>query len=230
MSRMLANIPGIFWTDSELEGQLSLNGILTLVDLQNFSRNLESIPLETRSQVAYADRILLNKRDLVNDQEYTLTVAMVTQLNPLANVFTCTFGQVDFDFVFGIESLDKQRLISLLAAQDSLEHRHALDISTISLRNDSKPLDLVKFREFIGTLLWEPLPGLEIFRIKGLLWVKDSHLVHVIQAVHKTMDIEDYTTWKESGNPQMTKVVLIGKGVEEHVEDLQRGFSRCFQS
>ena len=57
-------IASLFWLDEALESRLRLDGIVCMVDALNIEQQL-STTLEAAQQVAYADRILLNKIDLV---------------------------------------------------------------------------------------------------------------------------------------------------------------------
>ncbi|RHY82434.1 hypothetical protein DYB37_010420 [Aphanomyces astaci] len=62
-------LASIFWVDSELEGRITLDGIVTLVDAKNIAWHLEQQTNEVMSQIAYADRILVNKADLMPDAD-----------------------------------------------------------------------------------------------------------------------------------------------------------------
>eukprot|EP00529_Nitzschia_sp_RCC80_P000527 CAMPEP_0113483470 /NCGR_PEP_ID=MMETSP0014_2-20120614/23449_1 /TAXON_ID=2857 /ORGANISM="Nitzschia sp." /LENGTH=550 /DNA_ID=CAMNT_0000377015 /DNA_START=11 /DNA_END=1660 /DNA_ORIENTATION=- /assembly_acc=CAM_ASM_000159 len=59
-------IASVFWLDDELESRLKLDGIVSLVDGANILQQLDETE-EAAQQVAYADRILLNKIDLLPD-------------------------------------------------------------------------------------------------------------------------------------------------------------------
>jgi G3E family GTPase len=56
-----------FWTDDQLGTYLKLDGVVCVVDSANILTYLNStdISYEVRQQISYADRILLNKVDLV---------------------------------------------------------------------------------------------------------------------------------------------------------------------
>jgi len=56
-----------FWTDDQLGTYLKLDGVVCVVDSANILSYLKSedISYEVRQQISYADRILLNKSDLV---------------------------------------------------------------------------------------------------------------------------------------------------------------------
>ena len=57
-------IAALFWLDDALESRLRLDGIVTLVDARNVARQLAETE-EAARQIAYADRILINKTDLI---------------------------------------------------------------------------------------------------------------------------------------------------------------------
>jgi G3E family GTPase len=57
-----------FWTDDQLGSCIKLDGMVCVVDCANIFTYLESpdISFEVKQQICYADRILLNKADLVD--------------------------------------------------------------------------------------------------------------------------------------------------------------------
>jgi G3E family GTPase len=57
-------IASVFWLDDELQSRIRLDGIVTLVDACHIHQQLEET-YEASQQVAYADRILINKIDLL---------------------------------------------------------------------------------------------------------------------------------------------------------------------
>jgi G3E family GTPase len=66
-------IASIFWLDDELGSDLFLDAIITLVDAKHVLQHLDdasasSGSFEVAQQIAFADRILLNKIDLVDEQ------------------------------------------------------------------------------------------------------------------------------------------------------------------
>lgn len=59
---------------------------------------------------------------------------------------------------------------------------HDPDVSTVTLRL-SKPVSLEGFHRWMDTLLWDTAKTVDIFRIKGLLDVRDSNLKHGVQVL-----------------------------------------------
>jgi len=64
-------IISIFWADDGLDTSLYLDGVVCVVDSLNIRSYLEdgSISEDVRAQIAYADRVLLNKSDLVSPED-----------------------------------------------------------------------------------------------------------------------------------------------------------------
>ena len=58
-----------FWTDEQLGSCLRLDGVVCVVDAANIITYLNSndIAHEVRQQICYADRVLINKVDLITD-------------------------------------------------------------------------------------------------------------------------------------------------------------------
>lgn len=62
-----------FYMDKELPGRIALDGVVTVVDAANITRHLDKVGKDSDAdavneaveQVAYADRIIVNKTDLV---------------------------------------------------------------------------------------------------------------------------------------------------------------------
>lgn len=64
-------IVSVFWLDEALNSVLTLDGVVTVVDAMFFDRHADDPATfaDFTSQIAYADRILLNKTDLVEEKK-----------------------------------------------------------------------------------------------------------------------------------------------------------------
>eukprot|EP00934_Nitzschia_sp_Nitz4_P002393 Nitzschia sp. Nitz4//scaffold22_size323478//20280//21890//NITZ4_000494-RA/size323478-processed-gene-0.437-mRNA-1//-1//CDS//3329542896//2388//frame0 len=87
-------IASVFWLDDALESRLQLDGIVTLVDAPHILDQLASTE-EASQQVAYADRLLINKIDQLKDPlDVDPIVAALRKLHPTAPVLTTTYSRV----------------------------------------------------------------------------------------------------------------------------------------
>lgn len=106
------NIAPIFWLDDGLGSTIFLDGIVTLVDAKNVLKSLDEgygdeegkfakdehsdHPLLTTAhlQISHADVILINKTDLVSEEELEQVTQRIRSINGLARIKTTTRSQV----------------------------------------------------------------------------------------------------------------------------------------
>jgi G3E family GTPase len=109
-------LAGMFWLDAALESRLRLDGIITVVDATNIQRQLRDTK-EAAQQIAYADRILLNKMDLLmeqdnNNQQHDDDLTQTLRsINPTAPIRPTQFSAVpDLDWILDARCFDPDRL------------------------------------------------------------------------------------------------------------------------
>lgn len=116
-------IASLFWLDDALESRLRLDGIVTLVDAKHIAQQLNET-MEAAQQIAYADRIVLNKIDLLETTPTTRsgdtkdqTVAkeailqMIRAIHPTAPLRETTFSQVpDLNWILDAKCFDADRV------------------------------------------------------------------------------------------------------------------------
>ena len=95
-----------FFMDDEIKEKLRLDAIVTLVDAKHVLQHIESD--ECHAQIAFADVLLLNKRDLVSANELASLKQRVGEINRLAEVHDTQHGQLDLDRILGIRAFDLQ--------------------------------------------------------------------------------------------------------------------------
>lgn len=121
------------YMDAISASKLRLDGVLTLADAKHLPLHLKREKelgaeqkdtagahggaLEARLQLVFADRVLLNKIDLVNPEELDEVRRSVKEINPMADIFTCTRSVIDLDQILNIRAFDVNRNEELLKAQ-----------------------------------------------------------------------------------------------------------------
>eukprot|EP00172_Hildenbrandia_rubra_P001205 Plantae.Rhodophyta-Hildenbrandia_rubra.ctg1760.p1 GENE.Plantae.Rhodophyta-Hildenbrandia_rubra.ctg1760~~Plantae.Rhodophyta-Hildenbrandia_rubra.ctg1760.p1 ORF type:complete len:619 (+),score=113.23 Plantae.Rhodophyta-Hildenbrandia_rubra.ctg1760:96-1859(+) len=85
-----------------LDGKVRIDGILTIVDVENFSREGFTKSQAARAQVDAADTILLSKTDVVDEDRVTETVKYIQELRPEARVIKSKRGRVPLDLILDI--------------------------------------------------------------------------------------------------------------------------------
>ncbi len=101
-----------FWVDDELESDLYLDGIITVVDGKHIEKQLnepfalahDSGGNEAQMQVALADRILLNKQDLLSQKEQREVEFRIRQINESAKCSWTQKSKINIDEILDIQS------------------------------------------------------------------------------------------------------------------------------
>jgi G3E family GTPase len=102
-----------FFVDEGIRREFALDGIVTMVDARHFDQQLEDSE-ETRTQIAFADVIVLNKTDLVSGAELDALERRVRAMNALAKIVRADPSQrasVPMNSVLGIGGFDLARAL-----------------------------------------------------------------------------------------------------------------------
>ncbi|XP_016506567.1 uncharacterized protein LOC107824330 [Nicotiana tabacum] len=125
-----------FYAEDQVFNDVKLDGVVTLVDSKHAGFHLDEIKPkgvvnEAVEQIAYADRIIVNKTDLVGEFEVSSLIQRIKSINGMANLKRTQFGKVDLDYVLGIGGFDLERIESSVGAEGSKEdhssHTHDHD-------------------------------------------------------------------------------------------------------
>merc|ERR1712070_1082099 len=178
-----------FFADDFVQQHMRLDGIITLVDAKHVIQHLdeekpEGVENEAVEQIAFADRILLNKCDLVDSEEELKDVEKrIRAINESVAIKRCTNSEVDMDFILGIHGFSLDKIIEMDDAflEDSHDHQHDPRVSSVGIEVKGEVVQQ-KLNEWISWLLREK--GVDLFRSKGVLAVKGMKQKFVFQAIH----------------------------------------------
>ncbi len=101
-----------FFVDEDVKAKTELDSVTTLVDAKHVMARLDDSK-EAREQVAFADRIILNKVDLVSEAELVAVEARLRRLNPLAPITRAERADVPLDQVLGLGGFDLGRILNI---------------------------------------------------------------------------------------------------------------------
>ncbi|PWY73556.1 cobW-domain-containing protein [Aspergillus heteromorphus CBS 117.55] len=248
------NIAPVFWVDDNLGSSIYLDGIVTLVDAKNILRLLdEPTPEETVSshdsghdhdhaysgpvlsmahmQISHADVIVLNKADLVTEEQLALVRDRVVAINSAAKIHVTDHSKTPEieGVVLDLHAYD--HLDSLEFAEKGHSHIDSA-ISTLSITTPPiHPSQVSLVDTWLQSVLWDstfpPVSGIpgpenfEIHRLKGIL-VLDDGSTKIIQAVREIFEIRDAEPKQEAKT--QCKIVLIGRGLGVDAGPWQRSF------
>jgi len=173
--------------------------------------------------VAFADRLLLNKTDLVSDEDLMRVEKRLKSLNAFAPIMRCQQSNVSVDSVLNIKGFDLKRTLEMdpeFLNTDG-EHEHDTSVTSVAI-NLPGDIDLNSVQEWISTILQEK--GTDIYRMKGVLSIAHSNERFVYQAVHMIFTGDFMEPWEE-GETRESKLVFIGKNLNR--EELTAAFKAC---
>lgn len=183
--------------------------------------------------------VVLNKIDLADSEILTETERMIQNVNPAAPIYRTIKGQIDLKNILGISAY---RLPPSIPINDNphvhskhCDHDHEPTPNHYEIRGVSSlqvscpPLDQTRFDkldEWIRTILWENrIPGsttsdseVRVLRCKGA-FTSTTGLQYILQGVQTMYEISELeaTSANSLGVPEVGKIVLIGKGLDNHV-------------
>ena len=99
-----------FFMDDELRAEYSLDGIVTLVDAAHIEQQLGRSD-ESTEQIAFADVLVLNKTDLVNDEALDGLEARLRGMNRMARVVRSERANVPVDTVLDLSAFDLDQVL-----------------------------------------------------------------------------------------------------------------------
>jgi G3E family GTPase len=235
-----------FFVDEEVRAKTRLDSVTTVVDAKHLPLRLADSK-EAVEQIAFADQIVLNKTDLVTEDELRAVEAQIRRLNPLAPIHRAQRSNVPLDAILGRGGFDLARINELdpeflnpehgepghvhdeHCDHDHHDHDHhpAHDhVAAAGIRGVSltlrKPVDGIKVTQWLNDLI--QTKGPDILRAKGILDVKGEDRRLVFQAVHMIMEGDFQRPWKE-GEPRYSRLVFIGRDLDEAA--LKAGFEAC---
>jgi G3E family GTPase len=217
-----APVAQTFFVDEDVKRATKLDSIVTVVDAKHLSQRLKD-SREAEEQIAFADLVLLNKMDLVTEQEAAAVEAKIRAINPWAELIRSTRSAVPVERVIGRDAFSLERILArepeFLSGEDA--HEHDSEVNSVSFEV-SRPIDPEKFNAWMTELLANK--GQDLLRTKGILAYPDEDRRFAFQAVHMIADGDFISPWRE-GEPRTSKIVFIGRDLNRPA--LRRGFEAC---
>jgi G3E family GTPase len=122
-----APVAQTFFVDADVGAAAKLDAVVTVADARWLLDRLKDAP-EAKNQIAFADVILLNKTDLVTQDQLEEVEARIRGLNPYAKLHRTQKCAVPLDAVLGREAFDLERILEIepafLDADEAHDHDH----------------------------------------------------------------------------------------------------------
>ncbi|PUA42012.1 GTPase [Pseudomonas protegens] len=214
-----APVAQTFFIDEELRERYILDGIITLVDAKHAEFHLTQTIAQ--AQIGFADRLLVSKRDLVDEQTFDALSQRLTRINRRAPIRVVEHGRIDLAELLDVRGFNLNADLGGGISLRPVSQAPSVDrISSLVLRTE-QALDLDRLSEFMNELLEDH--GKQLLRYKGVLNVIDEPRRMVFQGVLKLYGFDWDTEWAE-GEARESVMVFIADDLPE--EKIRQGFDR----
>ena len=247
-------VAATFFMDNDVARRLRLDGVVTLIDALHIEGHLDDPLLREHDnqavdQILAADRIVLNKTDLVDEATLVRVEHRIRKINEGAPVLRSNHAQVDLTRILSVGGFAPAALLVDDAdffgdhehvCDDACEHDHAPhhddhdhaghaepkghahdpSVGSVSLIFDA-PFDRSRLDAHLNDLL--AVQGDDIFRLKGILAIAGDDRRHVLQGVHRILDLRPADGWGTA--PLSSKLVFIGRHLDQRA--LRAGLAAC---
>ena len=214
-----APVAQTFFIDEELRERYLLDGIITLVDAAHAQVHLTQTIAQ--AQIGFADRLLVSKRDLVDDATFDALSERLTRINRRAPIRVVEHGKIDLAELLDVRGFNLNADLGGGVSLRPVQPAASVDrISSLVLRTD-KPLDIDRLSEFMNELLENH--GKQLLRYKGVLNIAGEARRLVFQGVLKLYGFDWDTEWAE-GEVRDSVMVFIADDLPE--EKIREGFAR----
>lgn len=216
-----APVAEVFYLDPLINNKFYVNGIVTLVDAVNVDKHLDDNE-ECYKQIAFADLLLINKTDKVDEARLRDIKKIVKLVNPMAKQISCSQAKVDLTNILNVESLHDKLMSEDFEQQEPSHHHHGHEhdspIVSLSLSIPGK-INQAKLRYWLGTLLFDKSDT--VYRMKGIINVADRQEKLIFQSVHRLFEDQIGPEWKDD-EKRISKIVFIGENLDK--QELTKGF------
>jgi len=224
-----APVAQTFFVDEAVTAFCKLDGIVTLIDAKNCMQHLdevkpEGVENEAVEQVAFADRLILNKCDLVTEEsELDAIEKKLRETNKFAPLIRSTKSKVSVDQVLNIRAFDLDRTLEMDPGFLDTDAEHEHDNTVTSLGVDLPGnVDLPMLEAWIGKIL--QTKATDIYRMKGILSIEGETQKYQYHAVHMLFNGTFAEEWG-ADEQRGCKLTFIGKNLDH--EELRSGFYAC---
>lgn len=226
-----APVAQTFFVDDRVVERYKLDGIITVVDAKHIIQHLDEekpddVENEAVEQIAFADRILLNKIDLASEGEISEVKNRVKAINAFAPVYETENSIIDPSELIGIGAFDLSKTLEMDPEflDTDAEHEHDENVTSTSSKFEGE-LNVNKLERWIGELMQTKAE--DLFRYKGVLAVKGMDQKFVFQGVHMLFGgdfNQEIGLWKDDEKREC-RFVFIGRNLDHAA--LEAGLMEC---
>jgi G3E family GTPase len=218
-----------FFVDQDIQKMYKLDSVITVVDSKHILDRLaeekpEGVENESVEQIAFADKILLNKVDLSTEAELVNIEAKVKAINPSAPIQRTLRSSVSPKDVLNLQAFELQRVLDFdpeFLAEDA-EHEHDSSVSSVGLQVEGS-VNLTMLESWIQRLITDD--GANLYRYKGIISVKGMEQKFIFQGVGMLFNGAFCDKTWAPDEKRESRFVFIGKNLDHSM--YREGFLAC---
>ena len=220
-----APVAAAFFVDEDAAKRVHLDAIVTMVDAKHIVRHLADERLnatdnQAADQIMAADRIVLNKTDLVDLAGLQAAEREVRRVNETAPIVQSHQAKVPLDQILGIGGFAPPSIANRPDFFEDTAHVHDPSLVSEAFIYGA-PFDAAKLLPWLEQTTSRN--AADLFRLKGIVSVAGSPNRWVLQAVHSLLDFRPDIPWGDT--PPSSKFVFIGRNLDRTA--LGRALDAC---
>lgn len=210
-----------FFADPFIHAHFRLDAMLTVLDAEHAMRQLDAHEA-AREQVAFADVLLIGKRDLADEKQFSGLVQRLIRINPRAVIHALSHGDVPMNVIVDVNAFNLTSLLEIDPGfLDEAHHHHHDDIAAFVYRSE-RAFDEDRLQNFMAHTIARHHP--DLLRYKGILNLAGEPHQVALQGVHMTAYGDRVRPWPV-GAPRASTLVFIGRNLPE--AELRAGLDAC---
>lgn len=217
-----APVAQTFFVDEDVRSKTRLDSIITVVDAKHLLGEIDRAH-EAQEQLAFADTIILNKIDLVDEGELAAVEQRIRRINPSAAIIKSQRCDIDITRLLDRKAFDLDRILDVEPGflEEEHEHEHDDHVTSFSLV-EREPMDPGKFLNWLQMTV--QAFGMDMLRMKGIISFADDDQRFVVQAVHMLLEGDHQRPWKDDED-RITRLIFIGRDLPKDI--ISDGFAKC---
>ncbi|HYW59222.1 MAG TPA: GTP-binding protein [Xanthobacteraceae bacterium] len=201
-----------FATDRALGGEFFVEAVIAVIAAADGIKTVAKFA-EARRQIMLADRIVISKTDIADDDAVDALTGRLRELNPRARVIAADYGRLDPGWI--ADAASARDGAAFLAEAAEVEHTDKVRSFTLT---ENAPIAWEPFARAMETLI--ALRGADLLRAKGLINVAGCKGPVVVQFVqHIAHPPVELAAWPDG--ERTSRIVFITRDLgEREVKDL----------
>jgi G3E family GTPase len=178
----------------ELISRIYVKSVVSLVDAETIS-GITSLDMRTTyaRQLRYADSIIVNKVDLVENLDKSKIVTLIEEVNDSAELLFTVRGQVGLGQLLTINRTGKKQNVESLPASEDMEHQ-ADQPSYEYLFTISIPVPIKVTKSIIEEYFLCLKPNL--IRAKGFVYLEEDNSIYLVQLIGNRLSLEVFMEYE----------------------------------